>query len=107
MQGQSARFDPTVLAGVGSRAILTRMLANLRQVYLARGDAWSVGWVLVLRTAIPATSPQELADVAAAQAAVGRFSDAAATLEDLADRMPEEAADRARIEAKLLRSRLN
>ncbi len=107
VHGPGARFDPSVLDGVGSRAILTRMLANLRQVYLARGDAWSVGWVLVLRTAIPATSPQELADVAAAQAAIGRFSDAAATLEDLADRMPEEAAGRARTEAKLLRSRLN
>ena len=107
VHGTTAPFDPSMLAPVGNRAILTRMLANLRQVYLATGNAWAAGWVLRLRTTVPAETPQELADVAAAEAAIGRFADAAARLEELAEHLPEQAADRARGEAKLLRSRLN
>ncbi len=105
--GESAPFDPSMLVPVGERAILARMLANLRQLYLARGDVWSSGWVLQLRTLIPANSAPEMADVAATKAALGRFEEAAAMLEDLADQLPEESADRARAEAKLQRSRLN
>ncbi len=105
--GDSAPFDPSMLVPVGKRAILARMLANLRQLYVARGDAPSTGWVLRLRTAIPATSAPELADVAAAHAALGRLGEAAATLEELAEVLPEESAERARAEAKLQRSRLN
>ncbi|MDQ3570156.1 MAG: transglutaminase-like domain-containing protein [Actinomycetota bacterium] len=105
--GESAPFDPSMVVPVGKRAILARMLANLRHLYLARGDVWSTGWVLVLRTLIPASSAPEMADVAATEAALGRFEEAAAMLEDLADQLPEEPADRARAEAKLQRSRLN
>jgi len=105
--GASAAFDPSVLAPVGKRAILARMLANLRQLYLARGDVWSTGWVLRLRTAIPAEAISEMADAASAQAALGRFEEAAGLLEDLADLLPDEPASRARAEARLQRSRLN
>lgn len=105
--GDSARFDPSMLVPAGKRAILARMLANLRQLYLATGDARAVGWVLRLRTTIPATNAPEMADVAAAQAALGRFTEAAAMLEELAEVLPEESAERARAEAKVQRSRLN
>lgn len=105
--GESAPFDPSMLVPVGKRAILARMLANLRQAYLSSGDAASTGWVLRLRTSIPATGPAEMADVAAAHAALGRFWEAAAVLEELADVLPDEAAERARAEAKAQRSRLN
>lgn len=105
--GESAPFDPSVLVPVGKRAILTRMLANLRQVFLAAGDVWSTGWVLRLRTTIPAGNAADMADVAAAHAALGRFMEAAAMLDALADLLPEQAANRARGEARLQRSRLN
>jgi regulator of sirC expression with transglutaminase-like and TPR domain len=105
--GDSAPFDPSMLVPAGKLAILARMLANLRQVYLATGDVWSTGWVLRLRTAIPATSAPQMAEVAAAHAALGRFTEAAGVLEDLADLLPDESAQRARAEAKLQRSRLN
>ncbi len=105
--GPSATFDPSMLVPVGKLAILARMLANLRNVYLARGDVWSTGWVLRLRSVIPARTAPEMADVAAAHAALGRFAEAATMLEDLAELLPEESAQRARAEAKLQRSRLN
>ncbi len=105
--GESPPFDPSMLVPVGKRAILARMLANLRQLYLAAGDARSTGWVLRLRTAIPATTAADIADVAAAHAALGRFWEAAAMLEELADVLPDESAERARTEAKAQRSRLN
>ncbi|MDP8976221.1 MAG: transglutaminase-like domain-containing protein [Actinomycetota bacterium] len=105
--GPSAVFDASMLAPVGKRAILARMLANLRQLYLATGDVRSAGWVIRLRTTIPADTVAEMADVASAYAALGRFEEAATVLEDLADLLPEDSAQRARAEAKLQRSRLN
>jgi regulator of sirC expression with transglutaminase-like and TPR domain len=44
---------PSYLAPVGARAILARMLANLRQIYQTSGDITSLLWVLRLRCAIP------------------------------------------------------
>lgn len=105
--GASATFDHSMLVPVGKRAILARMLANLRQLYVATGDVWSTGWVLGLRTAIPAGGVSEMADAASAHAALGRFAEAATLLEDLADLLPEASAERARAEASLQRSRLN
>ena len=105
--GEGAPFDPSMLAPVGARSILTRMLANLRQVYLALGDPRSAGWVLQLRASVPARTAHELADVASAHAAVGRFAEAATALEDVAELLPQEEAQRARAEAQLLRARLN
>lgn len=107
VHGPAAPFDEALLAPVGPRAILARMLANLRQLYLASGDARSVGWVLRLRVAVPAATPGELADLSGAQAALARFTDAAATLDALAELLPTEAAARAGAEAKALRARLN
>ena len=107
MHGPDVPFDAALLAPVGPRAILARMLANLRQLYLATGNAASLGWVLRLRVSIPARTPHELADVASAQAAVGLFAEAAATLEAIADLLPDEGAERARAEARVVRSRLN
>ncbi len=107
VHGAEAPFDESLLVPVGPRAILARMLANLRHLYQSTGDARSLGWVLQLRTSIPASSPYELADVASAQAALGRFAEAADTLDAVADLLPDEEVERARAHAGLLRSRLN
>ena len=107
VHGPVVPFDPSMLAPVGTRTILVRMLANLRQIYQAGGDARSAGWALRLRTLVPAESPQELADLAGAQDALGRFAEAAATLEAIADLLPDETAERARGHAQVVRSRLN
>ncbi len=103
----SVALSPDLLVAAPARAILTRMLANLRNLYEQAGDVASLGWVMRLRVTIPAGSIQELADVAGVQASLGRFPEAARTLEDIADQLPDTHADRLRGEARLLRSRLN
>lgn len=105
--GPGASFRDGMLAPVGPRAILARMLANLRTIFAASGDARSLGWALRLRAAIPATTAAELADRASALAALARFPEAAETLEALGAILPTDRAARARNTAALLRARLN
>lgn len=107
LHGEAAPFTPDLLAPARPRGILTRMLANLRQIYEHAGDQVSAGWVLRLRAAIPAHDLHELADLARVQASLGRFTEAAATLDAISEELPEAQAERARAEAKLLRSQLN
>lgn len=46
-------FDPRWVAPVGTRMILTRMLANLRTIYEKKRDIGALMWVLQLRCAMP------------------------------------------------------
>lgn len=107
VHGEGAAFRPELLAPARPRSILVRTLTNLRQLYQHAGDAASAGWVMALRATIPAGNVNELADVAGAQASLGRFTEAAATLDAIAEQLPDTRADSVRGEAKLLRSRLN
>lgn len=105
--GPAVPFGPELLAPVGRRAILVRMLANLRALYLAAGAARSAGWAYELRALIPPATPADAADVARALASIGRFTEAAATLEELAERVPPGGAEEARARAVSLRALLN
>ncbi|MEO7441970.1 MAG: hypothetical protein ABIW46_00385, partial [Acidimicrobiales bacterium] len=105
--GPRAAFHDGLLAPVGPRAILARMLANLRALYTASGDARSLGWTLRLRAAIPATTAAELADRASAQAGLARFGEAADTMDQLTALLAPDRAAPARATAALLRARLN
>ena len=105
--GDAVVFEPGMLAPVGPRAILARMLANLKQRFTLTGDSVAAEWVLRLRAAIPDVGPRELGELAGAQAAIGRFRAAAETLEGMAEQLPEEAAARAMARARRLRARLN
>lgn len=107
MHGERAHFGPHLLASTGPRAILVRMLANLRHIYLAAGDPRSAGWVHELRAAIPPGSPADYADVARALASTGRITEAAAVLDELAESVPAGAAGEARSRAVALRALLN
>lgn len=100
-------FTPALLAPVDNRAILARMLNNLRQTFQRVGDAASAAWVLRLRAAIPGTGARELGEMATAQAALGRYEEAAGTLDRLAGLLPVDEGDKARAHGQLLRSRLN
>jgi regulator of sirC expression with transglutaminase-like and TPR domain len=100
-------FTPALLAPVDNRAILGRMLNNLRQTFQRRGDSASAAWVLRLRAGIPGTGARELGEMATAQAALGRYEEAAGTLDRLAVLLPMEEGDKARAHGQLLRSRLN
>lgn len=105
--GQAVQFTVDMLQPVGTRAILARMLANLKQRFTLTGDVVGAEWALRLRTAIPEVDPRELGELAGAQAAIGRFDAAAETLEGLAARLPEDAAAKAVARARRLRARLN
>jgi len=102
----TAPFLGTYLDPVGPRAILGRMLQNLKGVYSRKGDTAGLRWVFDLRLAIPGTPPLERRDGARLQAAGGKFDVAADQLEDLADSLPE-SAEALLTEARGLRARLN
>ncbi|MEA2931608.1 MAG: hypothetical protein QOI56_393 [Actinomycetota bacterium] len=102
----TAPFLGTYLDPIGPRAILGRMLQNVKGAYTRQGDTAGLRWVFDLRLAIPGTPPLEGRDGARLQAAGGRFDVAADQLEDLADRLPESADDLL-TEARALRARLN
>lgn len=107
VHGPGPAFGPQMLATAGPRAILVRMLANLRQLYLAAGNATASGWVYRLRAEVPAETPADRADVARALASVGRFVEAAETLEELAELVPGMGGEQARARAVSLRALLN
>jgi regulator of sirC expression with transglutaminase-like and TPR domain len=79
--GAGPPWDPAFLAPVGTREILARMLANLRQHYVAVADPVALAWIVRWRTAIPGVSPGELAAVADLLARRALFREAATLLE--------------------------
>jgi regulator of sirC expression with transglutaminase-like and TPR domain len=100
-------FDERFLRPVGTFAILARMLANLRAVFLATGDRAALLWVLRLRSSIPGVPVEERGELASALAAVGSYHEAAAEFEALADVLGGELGTRYRSSADRLRARLN
>jgi regulator of sirC expression with transglutaminase-like and TPR domain len=107
LYGAEAAFDDGYLDPVGTRAILARMLANLRGIFSASGDRRSLQWVLRLRLAFPDAAPEERAELAALLAASGRFGDAADELGRLATQLGGELGDEYLRSAERLRARLN
>jgi regulator of sirC expression with transglutaminase-like and TPR domain len=77
VHGADAPFDDAFLAPVGTVSILTRMLANLRNIFAAHGDRAGVVAVLELRNRLPGASAEDRGELAAALAATGRFGEAA------------------------------
>jgi regulator of sirC expression with transglutaminase-like and TPR domain len=106
VNGAAAPFVESYLDPVGPRAILGRMLANLRAIYGQRGDLDSLAWVFALRLAIPGTPPIERRELARVLGSTGRFVEAAEVLEGLAVALPA-LDDALRAEALGLRARLN
>jgi regulator of sirC expression with transglutaminase-like and TPR domain len=104
-------FDVDFLAPVGPRAIVTRLLANLKGIHLAQRDRVALISVLRLSLAIPGVPAQERRELASALAADGRFLEAAAALDELAeiarDRGVDALVDEAEQGAIRLRARLN
>lgn len=105
--GGGVELDPSLLAPIGPRAILSRMLANLRQLYISRRDPEALTWVVDLRTLIPGNDPTELVELSRVLVNLGRFGEAADALEKLAVTSPEDKAGRLEARARLLRARLN
>jgi regulator of sirC expression with transglutaminase-like and TPR domain len=85
LAGPGAPWSPELLAPVGPRAVLTRVLANLRRVFAAAHDLHGLEWVLELRTGIPGVPGTERMERATVLAALGRYDVAASELDRLAD----------------------
>jgi regulator of sirC expression with transglutaminase-like and TPR domain len=104
-------FDHSFLAPIGTRAIVTRLLANLKGIHLARRDRRALAWVLGLRILVPGVPLEERRELASALAADGRFLDAAAVLDQLVETAAAagdaELAEDAERGATRLRARLN
>ncbi|HEX7167598.1 MAG TPA: transglutaminase-like domain-containing protein [Acidimicrobiales bacterium] len=100
-------FGPAVLDPARPFDILSRMLANLRQIHLAKRDSVSLEWVLRLRGMLPGMTIEERAERAGVLAALGRFDKAADLLEELAPEADEAKATALTAKAKQLRARLN
>jgi len=85
LAGPDAPWSPGFLAPVGPRAVLARVLANLRAVFAGTQDLHGLEWVLRLRVAIPGVPVQERVERASVLAALGRYDEAAIELDRLAE----------------------
>ena len=106
VNGPRAAFRTAYLDPVGPRAILARILNNLKAVYTGRGDIAALEWVFDLRRALPEVTPLEDREWARVLGATGRFEEAAEALEALVDLLPEHE-EALLSEAFAFRSRLN
>ena len=107
LHGPDATFSAAMLAPVGPRSIVTRMLNNLVAVFAARRDHRGRLWALRLRATVPGATLEDRAEVASALAACGEFAEAGRWLEALSFEAPAPIAAGYRQAADRVRSRLN
>jgi regulator of sirC expression with transglutaminase-like and TPR domain len=108
VHGPDARFDDAFLAPVGRRAIVDRQLANLETIANARGETFTLLWVLRLRATMPDADDGVRRRLAATLGAAGRPDEAAALFDRVAAGAGDGAAARdAAQAARAMRARLN
>ncbi|MGE3288293.1 MAG: SirB1 family protein [Pseudonocardia sp.] len=105
--GPDAPFGPQLLAPASTRAILARMLENLRGIYRARRRPGDLEWVLRMRMALPGAGPAELVELAGALGEQARWHEGAALLERHAPSVEPQLRERLLILAKVQRAHLN
>lgn len=104
--GFGTAFDESFLDPVGPKAILARMLNNLKLAYGRRHDSVALTWVLRLRLAFPDAPLDDRLELSRALRSTGRYGEAADELDELAELLPDES-DELRVQAAGLRARLN
>ena len=87
--GDSVEFDQSFLDGVGKRHIVTRMLNNLRDIYLNARQYQKALDITGLTLAVQPDSPDEHKQRAALLLHLHRYSDAAAELNSYLEHSPE------------------
>ena len=107
IQGAEAAFDVSYLDPVDPLTVVARMLANLRSIHMARQDSTNLEWVLRLRGLLPGASIRDRAERAGVLAAMGRYLEAAALLDELAPEATGPLGSQLVTQAKKLRARLN
>ena len=101
-----ASFRADFLAPVDDRSILARMLANLTRSFLERRPQHAL-WALRLRLAIPGLSVPERRSDATVLGTLGRFSEAATALSELATEVDAATAEELEREAAAYLARAN
>ena len=94
LAGPDAPWSLELLDPVGPRAVVTRVLGNLRALYAQAQDIRRLERVLELRQAIPGVAEAERREWASVLAALGRYDEAAHQLELLADSAAPRGASR-------------
>ncbi len=103
--GTTRPFDPTWLEPAGGFAVLTRVLANLKNSFTAQGGLRPLAEVLSLRAEIPGVPAAEQLELAEVLTALGRFPDAAARYERVASLLAASGGDPDGERVRALRSR--
>jgi regulator of sirC expression with transglutaminase-like and TPR domain len=106
LHGVEQPFESVYLGATSATMIVVRVLNNLRGAHLRRGDRGGLAAALRLQAALPGSALPARRDLAGVLAADGRFLDAAAVHEALAEDDPTAAEQHLRA-ATHLRARLN
>ena len=107
LHGPDAQWHPSMLAPIGARGIIRRMLNNLAQIASTQNDHRSRIIATRLRSLLPDASIWERAELARAYEASGDFGLASSVLEAVAADAPAEESESLRFAAVRLRARLN
>jgi regulator of sirC expression with transglutaminase-like and TPR domain len=105
--GPEVPFGPHLLTTAPTRAILVRMLENLRAVHRARRRPGDLEWVVRMRLALPGTGTADLLELAEALGDQGRWLDGARLLEEHLPGASPAGVARLRTAARSLRAHLN
>jgi regulator of sirC expression with transglutaminase-like and TPR domain len=105
--GPDVPFGPHLLTATPTRAILVRMLENLRGIYRSRRSAPDLEWVLRMRLALPGAGMAERLELAEALGDQARWVDGAKLLERYADGAGAAQAEQLTNAARGLRAHLN
>jgi Transglutaminase-like superfamily len=105
--GPEVPFGPHLMTATPTRAILVRMLENLRGVYRTRRRPADLEWVLRMRLALPGAGLPERMELADALGAQARWVEGAQILERFAQGAEAKQAERLQNAARSLRANLN
>jgi regulator of sirC expression with transglutaminase-like and TPR domain len=105
--GGKGPFGPHLLAATTTRAILVRMLENLRVVFRALRRPAGTEWVLRMRLTLPGADLAEHMELAQALGSQAKWLDGARILEAQVPQVSPETARRLALAARSLRAHLN
>lgn len=105
--GPDVPFGPRLLDPVPTRAILVRMLENLRGIYAARRRPADLEWVLRMRLLLPGVRLADVLELGTALGDQGRWLDGAKLLEQRIAAASDVHAGQLRTAARSLRAHLN
>lgn len=105
--GGTGTFGPHLLEATTTRAILVRMLENLRAVFRALRRPAGSEWVLRMRLTLPGAGLAEQTELAQALGGQARWLEGARILDNLVPEAAPDVAQRLTVAARSLRANLN